>query len=305
MTEYDYLIAGGGPAGAVTAYCLQKKGARCLIIEKRNEIDEKTCGGLLPWSGVAALSHIGLDPSELLECGATEIRSFIYIRNGQTTIHRYHSSEYGLGIRRKLLDQWLLDHAVSNGTDLMMGISLRQIVSENGVLKLQDIRAKHLVIATGAAGCIQKGFSIRTKQSFGLSVQITGSTSLQQDSVYFFSIGENGFDYVWAIPNGGQIWNIGIWFQTIPDNALTQFHTHYQSILEQYFTDITVARPVRGAFCGNVRTSVYPSAECAFVGDAAGTNDRNTGEGLRQAIESAIQFSECGVFQRNPAKYDM
>ena len=294
MEKYDYLIAGGGPAGAVTAFCLQKKGFRCLIVEKRNKIDEKICGGLLSWKGVAALSQIGLNPLELLEYGATVIRSFTYIRNGQTTVYRYNSGECGLGVRRQLLDQWLLDNAVSNGTDVKMGVSLKQVIQDNELLKLSDNFAKHLVIATGAA-CYPE--TVRAEQSFGLSVQITGSTNLMYDSVYFFMIGGNGPDYVWAIPNGEGIWNIGIWFQKLPDDPITQFYSNYHSVLEQYFTDVTFIRQVRGAFCGNVRTPVSPIADCTLVGDAAGTNDYNTGEGLSQAIESAIRLSEKMTFK--------
>lgn len=35
---YDYLIVGSGLAGAVTAYCLSRRGKHCLVIEKRSHI---------------------------------------------------------------------------------------------------------------------------------------------------------------------------------------------------------------------------------------------------------------------------
>lgn len=37
MSDYDYIIIGGGPAGSTAAYCLQKEGAKCIIIEKKNK----------------------------------------------------------------------------------------------------------------------------------------------------------------------------------------------------------------------------------------------------------------------------
>ena len=39
---FDYIIVGAGPSGATIAYCLQKEGANCLIVDKKAKIEEKT-----------------------------------------------------------------------------------------------------------------------------------------------------------------------------------------------------------------------------------------------------------------------
>ena len=38
MKKYDYLIVGAGLYGAVFAYEMNKKGKKCLVIDKRNHI---------------------------------------------------------------------------------------------------------------------------------------------------------------------------------------------------------------------------------------------------------------------------
>ena len=38
MKEYDYLIVGSGLFGAIFAYEANKKGKKCLVIDKRNHI---------------------------------------------------------------------------------------------------------------------------------------------------------------------------------------------------------------------------------------------------------------------------
>lgn len=291
MLEYDYIIAGAGPAGAVAAYCLQRKGFKCLIVEKRNKIDEKICGGLLSGEAVAALSHIELNAMELIDFGATKINSFTRIKNGTPDVYCYPYGEYCLGLRRNYFDQWLLDKAVTYGADVMMGVNLKNVVEDKSLFFLQDIYAKHLIIATGAANCFGADRSLYDKQSIGISAQITGSTNLLYNSAYFFFI-DNGYDYVWAIPNGENIWNIGIWLQKFQHNVMEKFNLYYHLILEKHFTDVTFIRPAHGALCGNTKVTYYPSVDCNYIGDAAGTNDHNTGEGLRQAIESAIYLSE-------------
>ena len=38
MTEFDVIIVGAGPNGETTAAYLQKAGAKCLLIERRDEM---------------------------------------------------------------------------------------------------------------------------------------------------------------------------------------------------------------------------------------------------------------------------
>ena len=38
MSEYDFLIVGSGLYGAICAYELNKKGYKCLVVEKRSHI---------------------------------------------------------------------------------------------------------------------------------------------------------------------------------------------------------------------------------------------------------------------------
>ena len=38
MKKYDYLIVGAGLYGSIFAYEMNKKGKKCLVIDKRNHI---------------------------------------------------------------------------------------------------------------------------------------------------------------------------------------------------------------------------------------------------------------------------
>ena len=41
MKKYDHLIIGAGLYGVVFTYEINKKGKKCLVIDKRNHIDGK------------------------------------------------------------------------------------------------------------------------------------------------------------------------------------------------------------------------------------------------------------------------
>lgn len=290
--KYDVIIVGGGPAGSTAAFCLQKAGWRCLIVDKKPYIGEKTCGGLLTWSGIQTLGTVGLNAEELLHMGAISIRQFVYVHKHATTVHYYHTGEYGLGLQRHLLDQWLLEHAITAGASWKPKIRLKEIIHKNNLFYVKADSASKLIIATGASGLIPQSIGPALKeQTFGLSAQITGKTSLDPNATYFYIVGKNDLDYFWIIPNGVDLWNIGIWFQQVPINAVTQFWRYKSEFVDKFFSEISFIRSLRGAFCGNVDFSRYFPQECYTIGDAAGQNQATTGEGLRYAITSAAALA--------------
>lgn len=291
--RYDVIIAGAGPAGSTVAWCLQRAGMRCLIVDKKKHIEEKTCGGLLTWSGIRALEAAGLDAEELFSRGAVSVRRFVYMRRNEMATFRYHAGEYALGVTRHLLDSWLLDHAQTVGATWKPGTRLRQVIQRNGFFYVGEDSAPKLVIATGASGLILRGMgAIMERQTLGLSAQITGKTFLDEDAVYFHFVGENKLDYFWIIPNGIGLWNIGIWFQQLPKNAVEQFWQYKAEFVDTAFSQIEFVRSLKGAFCGHVDLSDQFPKGCHTVGDAAGQNQITTGEGLRYAITSAVTTAD-------------
>lgn len=288
---YDYIIVGSGPAGLVCAYCLQKKGKRCLIVEKQEIKKEKTCGGFITWSAINLLFSIGINPEELFEKDAVKINNFIINSNGIETIHRYHAGEYGIGLTRLNLENWLEEKVVCLGGKIKRNYNFKELYKEKDKFVINKSYAKNIIIATGARGYIPKNCYDLRNQSFGLSGQIIGKTNLQSDNVYFWNINSKN-DYFWAIPNGKSIWNIGIWFEKLPKNPRELFEYYEKQYIKSNFEEYDYVKSVQGCFCGNVDMTKYLEDGCFGIGDFAGVNNSSTGEGIRYAIESAINLSE-------------
>lgn len=51
-------------------------------------------------------------------------------------------------------------------------------------------------------------------------------------------------------------------------------------------------RQLRGGFCGNVNLTQHLINGCYGIGDFAGQNRINTGEGIRYALDSAVILAE-------------
>ena len=177
---FVYIIVGAGPSGATIAYCLQKEGANCLIVDKKAKIEEKTCGGLLTWSGICTLKNIGFEIHELLEFGASCINSFLYNKDNRCKLYSYKNGEYGLGITRKILDEWILNHAIVSGAKIKWNMIFKDIVQKDEIFKVGDDSAKKIILATGANGFLPLDMKHMIKsQTFGMSAQIKGKTNLQ------------------------------------------------------------------------------------------------------------------------------
>ena len=286
---YDAIIIGAGPSGAASAICMQHAKRKCLILEKQIQIGEKTCGGFLSSGAVKALQSIGLQAEELLEMGAAPIHNFVYIRNDKSYVIPYHADEYGLGITRHLLDSWLFDHAIKAGAKVQFGEHVKSIVTKNDIFQVNGYLSSNVIIASGASGFIpQEMHTVFSNQTFGLSAQITGITNLSIENVYFYITGGNGLDYFWIIPNGNNIWNIGIWFQKMPKDAVSQFWLYKENFVDPLFSKTEFIRKLKGAYCGNYSLFNQFPHGCYTVGDAGGFNSPTTGAGLRAAITSAI-----------------
>lgn len=302
---YDVIIVGAGPSGAASAICLQQAGKKCLILEKKQKFGEKICGGFLSAGAIKTLQMIGLKPAELLEMGAVPIHSFVYSQNGMTKISTYQADEYGLGLTRHLLDNWLTEYAVRAGAEIQFGEQVKSITKKEHQFEVNDYNASRVIIATGANGLIpQKKCNIFRNQTFGLSAQITGITDLSPENVYFHMIGDNGFDYFWLIPNGRDIWNIGIWFQKVPKDAVSLFWLYKEKIVNPLFRRLVLIRDLKGAYCGNYSLSDQFPFGCYTVGDAGGFNSPTTGAGLRAAITSAIEASNSIINDSSQYTYN-
>lgn len=287
--NYDYIIIGGGPAGATAAYSLQKSGASCLILEREQTKKEKVCGGLLTWTGIRLLKEAGIDLSSLLTKGAKRILHFIVVKNCEERTYSYHAGEYGLGLRRVIFDSLLLNEAKNIGVNIQYGINVKKFTYENKKFQVGINYSKRLILASGARGYIV-GKDTYLKQSFGLSAQILGKSDLYDDSVYFW-YPDNSDMYVWCIPNGNAIWNIGIWFPKYCNDAKTIFKKYYGIYIARHFDEYCYMRQLTGGFCGNVDMSRFLPNNCFGIGDFAGFNSNSTGEGIRYAIESALNLS--------------
>ncbi len=137
-TVFDALIVGGGPAGSTAARILTQAGARVAIIDRAEFPRVKLCAG---WLSPPFWDAIGRAPREYPR-GLWEWRTcHVHYRGTQ-----YSVPGHGWFIRRYELDDWLLHES---GAELHLGTNVKDIVREDGVWRIGELRGTYLVGAGG------------------------------------------------------------------------------------------------------------------------------------------------------------
>src|SRR5581483_2215433 len=151
-SDTDVLIAGGGPAGLSAAIAARQQGLRVLVADLAQPPIDKACGeGLMPDS-LQALSALGVT-LEGVDTGSFRGIRFV---GANESVEAAFPNGSGLGIRRTLLHQALIDRATGVGANLLW--STRVDARENGEVKLngKPVRYKWLIGADGNESRIRR-----------------------------------------------------------------------------------------------------------------------------------------------------
>jgi menaquinone-9 beta-reductase len=110
----DVVIAGAGPAGALSACLLARRGARVTLVDRSRFPRVKLCGDTLNPGALALLArHFDLGPLRRQGCA---IDGMLLTGPGEVCVRgEYGAGVQGLGITRDRLDAWMLEQAVAAG----------------------------------------------------------------------------------------------------------------------------------------------------------------------------------------------
>lgn len=289
---YDYIIIGAGPAGAVCARQLALNNKKCIILDKEISKDEKVCGGAVPFKCIELLRSVGIDLKLLIKRGAVPVSSFWIYKNGVKTEYPYNDGEHAIGLRRKILDDFLIEQARQAGAEVAWGCNIRQIRQKDDLFYTLDYIGRKIIIAAGARGFYSKEYAdIYKKQTFGISAQINGKSILDTDKFYFW-YPQGDDEYFWCFPVGEDIWNIGVWSKNSPVHMMKKYQQGLERYILPVFSEFQYLRRPRAAFLGNVNLQSTVKVDCSVVGDFGGFNNYRTGEGIFNAILSAIDTAD-------------
>jgi menaquinone-9 beta-reductase len=152
VLKSDVFVVGGGPAGLATAIAVRQRGLGVIVADSARPPIDKACGeGLMPQT-VAVLKGLGvvLGPAQ-----AVPFRGIRFVGEGKSAQGAFPQS-YGLGIRRTILHKALVERAEQAGVQTLWGTRVRSVGRGEVSLDSCRVRCRWIVGADGQNSLVRK-----------------------------------------------------------------------------------------------------------------------------------------------------
>lgn len=126
--SFDLIVVGAGPAGSCCAAHCARVGLRTLLLEKARFPREKVCGDCLNPSAWPVLERLGVaDGVRALPHAPLDFVELIDLRERRITVPLPDGESREIAVKRRHLDQLLLEHAAACGAQVLDGTPVTAI----------------------------------------------------------------------------------------------------------------------------------------------------------------------------------
>ena len=297
VTSADVIVIGGGPAGLAAALALRSKGLDVLVADGMGQAPiDKACGeGLMP-DAVAALSRLGVD---ILEAEHHEFIGIRFIADRSSVEARFPHG-HAVGVRRTTLHRLLCRAATDAGVRVAWNSPATGI--EPGQVRLAGghVNARWIVGADGGFSAVRRWTGLndgmRSRERYGFRKHFCVRPWSEFVEVYW---GDGCQIYV--TPVGASEVGVAVISRDRRlrvDEAVLRF-----PCLATRLSGAAALTLERGSISATRRLRRVSSGSVALIGDASGSVDAVTGEGLSLAFQQAPALAGALV-QGDLASYE-
>ncbi len=287
MHSTDVFVIGGGPAGLAAAIAARRKGFRVMVADGAHMPIEKPCGeGLMP-DGLAALENLGVRVPEEKSFPFRGIRFLSATLGIEAAFPR---GQAGRGVRRTVLHQLIADRAASLGIDLLWRTPVTGISSDRVHLGDREVKARWIIGADGG--------NSRVRRWAGLDVYRTRDCRYAFRQHYRIAPWSDHMELHWG--RLGEIYVTPVSNNEVcvalisrdPKLRLTDALCQFPELASRLKRE-EVSSGERGALTATCKLKSVIRGNVALIGDASGTVDAITGEGLCLAFTQAMVLADC------------
>jgi flavin-dependent dehydrogenase len=308
---HEYMVVGGGLAGAIAALRLARAGCDVTLFEKERIAHHKVCGEFLSPEAVGYLREAGADPVIL---GAKEIGCLRL--SAKRTVIETDLPFRALSLSRRILDEALLTRALEAGCDVRRGAIVQRLSREadgwssllaDGTLQ----RAQHVFLATGKhdlRGWNRPegehgdlvGFKMHWRLAAGQTAALRGFMDL-----FLFEGGYGGLALVeeetanfCLVVRRARLRNLGDW------PGLMRALREENALLAERLNGAEAMWP-RPLAISAIPYGYLADGECSAwrIGDQAAVIPSFTGDGMSIALHSGALAAEMCVAAKTPDQY--
>ena len=316
--DADVIVVGGGPAGSSTGWFLAQAGVDVQVLDRARFPRDKPCSEYMSPQASRILSAMGA-LSEVENAGPGKLAGMAVTSPAGTRVradfladHGFRGfTDYGLSLRRTILDEILLRRAQAGGARVLEGCKVTDVVrSESGTVtgvrvqegdETRELRARLVIGADGLRSVVGRRLGlIRSGWPRRIALMshyrgIEGMTDVGE--IHLDARGYSGFASV-----GGGLTNVAM---VVPASRSREIAGDRTAFFEEWFasrpqlaerfTNAVRVNPVRatGPFATSAKVAWTPGA--ALVGDAADFFDPITGEGMYAALRGGELLAEHAI----------
>ena len=299
LTHPDVFITGGGPAGLAAAIAAAQHGLSVHVADGMAPPIDKACGeGLMP-DTLEALTHLGISPQALAQTESHPFRGIRFLATNRAGIRTTTQANFpigeGRGMRRTLLHQLLIDRATALGVHFSWQTVVQAMEAGQGSAH-STIRTNHHTIhprfilgADGHQSRIRAWAHLDrasiTARRIGLRQHFALAPWSPYVEVYW---SDHGQAYVTPIgPN-----EICVAFIAHRKHAsIAEALAHFPELHHRLASALPTNTP-RGSITLSRKLHRVTRHNVALIGDASGSVDAVTGEGLGLCFRQALALGD-------------
>jgi flavin-dependent dehydrogenase len=284
--DTDALIVGGGPAGLAAAIALRQKGIECIVVDAMSPAIDKACGeGLMP-DALQALQSLGVPITEEDGYAFQGIR----FANSTHQVDALFPKGHGVGVRRTRLHDRLVQHANHVGVRLLWNSRIQLQSRDTALVNGIQTSFRWLIGADGQGSFVRRWAGLDQTKMKRLRYGFRRHYQIKPWSDFV--------EVHWG--RGGQLYITPVSEECVCVVFVTADLKYDRSNILASFPEIEIrlksARLLtqqRGAVSATRKLRKVAHGTVALIGDASGSADAVTGEGLAMCFRQADALADA------------
>ncbi len=292
----DVFVIGGGPAGLAAAIAACQQGLRVMVADGAKPPIDKACGEALMPDAIAALDNLGITVPTVDTC---RLRGVRFLGSELSAEAPFSDNACGLSVRRTVLHRIMIERAAGLGIDLLWqsavtGISSQESSNQGSSSQVQlgkrAIRTRWIVGADGVNSRVRRWAKLDACSQTGIRYAFRRHYRVppwtDRMEIYW---GEHSQGYATAVNNE----QVCIAVASRKPQLRLEESLRALPELNARLRGAQAVSIERGALSANRKLKRVWGKNIALIGDASGTVDAITGEGLGLAFRQAAALAIC------------